>query len=242
MPSQLKQREPMTRREAEKRTAKHKADRAGLRKGWVRFIQDVEKSVQLGVPAALGMNMREWLDKTFDQSASTIFRQLASYRRMRGVPQSTLEAISEASAHELRRLRPKDQKDSGVLQKAMEQSPSDFRKTVADIRHVKYGIPRDDWETYARRVPKSVFDLMIAAEEKVAAVLKVDISKRLHDDDFPMWLGNVVVVLEAQAQLVNDTDVTRLHLEIEGDEGRQSDGDSETRTRNDSRANAQPAD
>lgn len=203
--------------EAEQRTADHKRDFARLERGWVRLGRDVEESVRLGVPAKLGKTMRAWLEDTFPgTSASHIFRQLRSYRELQGVDEATLLAIPEANAHELTRLSEKDRKDPQIVSQAVSQGGKEFKKTVEKIRAEKYGITPDEWQTYARRVPQAVFDLMLAAEGKMAAVLELNISEKFKDEDFSKWTGNMVKVLEAQAQMILSTDEARLKVETEG--------------------------
>jgi len=63
----------------------------------------------------------------------------------------------------------------------------------------------------AVRVPVAVYELLMAAEEKIGRVLEVDL---VDESKRP---ASLITVWEAIAQLVNDTDETRLKLEIEGD-------------------------
>src|ERR1019366_9747101 len=94
----------ITTQEAQKRTDRHKEDFAGLRKGWVRLAKDVAESVDLHVPAALGMTMDEWLEQTFQESRSNIKDQLRKLRALEGVPEEKLEQISPGNASQLTRL------------------------------------------------------------------------------------------------------------------------------------------
>lgn len=200
----------ITRDEAEQRTADHKRDFSRLERGWVRLGRDVEESVRLGVPGKLGKTMRAWLADTFEESASHIFRSLQSYRALKGVDEATLLAIPEANAHELVKLTEKDRRDPQIVSQAVSQKPKDFKETVAKIRAQKYGITPDKWKTFAVRVPEAVYDALIAAQDKMATVLDVDLS----DDEHRA--ARLVTVWEAMAQLVNLTDEARLKLETEG--------------------------
>ena len=206
----LKKREPITKKQAERRTATHKRDFAGLKKGWVRLGQDVDKSVRLGVPAALGMNMRDWLEKTFPESASHIFRQLQSYRALQGVSPAKLERMPEANAHELTRLPEKDRKAPQIVAKAVSQTPKEFKETISHIREEKYHIPKETWKTWAVRVPEAVYDNLVAAQEKMARVLQLDL------EDENARTKNLITIWECIASLVNTTDEAWLKIETEG--------------------------
>lgn len=200
----------LTKREAQRRTAQHKKDFAGLRKGWVRLGAEVAESVDLGVPAKLGKTMRQWLDETFAESASHIFRELQSYRALKGVPQQTLERMPEANAHQLTRLPEKDRKAPEIVSKAVSQAPKEFKETVDGIREAKYGITPELWKTHAVRVPAVVDALIVLAEEKMARVLQLDI------EDDTVRCKNLIVIWECIAQLVNDTPEEWLVIETTG--------------------------
>ncbi len=203
-------RKEITKQQALLRTARHKRDFGALKKGWCRLGREVEKSVQLGVPAALGMNMRDWLEKTFQDSASHIFRQLQSYRALKGVSPATLERIPESNAHELTRLTEKDRKAPQIVRKAVSQSPKEFKETVAEIRETQYHIPKETWKTFAVRVPLAVYELMEAAQAKMARVLQLDL------EDDTVRVKNLITIWEALAVLVNDTDEAWLVVETQG--------------------------
>ena len=209
MSKQLKRKE-ITKREAETRTSQHKKDFAGLQKGWHLLGKEVAKSVDLGVPAKLGKTMRAWLDETFEQSSSHIFRQLQNLRALDGVPDKKLEQIPEGNAHQLTRLPEKIRKSAEVIEKATTQTPAEFRDTVNDIREKKFGIKQEAWQTFAVRLPLPVWELLQAAQEKIGRVLQVD----LESDD--VRTTSLITVWEAIAQLVNGTDEAWLKIELEG--------------------------
>jgi len=202
----------ISKREAEQRTAQHKRDFAGLKKGWSHLGREVARSVDLGVPVKLGMTMRAWLDSTFEESSSNIFAQLKSYRALKGVPDDVLDAMPASNAAQLTRLPQKDRIDAHIVSQAVSQKPKEFKGTVDNLRESKYGITKSEWATYARRVPKEIHDQMIEAEIKIAHVLQVDIA-----EDSEKRASNLILVLEAIAQLINGTDESRLKTEIEGD-------------------------
>lgn len=199
-----------TKHAAELRTARHKRDFATLKKGWMHLGREVQKSVDLGVPALLGLTMRDWMAKTFDESASHIFRQLQSYRALKGIPKATLRQIPESNAHELTRLNAKDRKAPEIVCKARKQAPKDFKATVTKIRREKYGINPENFKTFAVRVPETIYDLLIAAQDKMAYVLHLDLNIE------EMRSANLITIWEAIAQLVNGTDESQLKTEVEG--------------------------
>jgi hypothetical protein len=209
MANKLKTKE-LTESEALARTAQHKKDFAGLRKGWVRLGREVAESVDLGVPAALGMTMRDWLDKTFEESSSSIFRQLQNYRALEGVSQGKLEQMPEGNAHQLTRLPEKMRKSPKMIERAITLAPKEFREEVNEIREKKFGIKPEKWETFAVRVPLPVWELLQAAQAKIGRVLQVD----LESED--VRTKNLIIVWEAIAQLVNGTEEAWLKIELEG--------------------------
>jgi hypothetical protein len=200
----------LTKHAAELRTAGHKRDFALLKKGWLHLGREVQKSIDLGVPGLLGKTMREWMAGTFDESASHIFRQLQSYRALKGVPEATLAQISESNAHELTKLNEKDRKAPEIVRQAVEQTPKDFKETVSQIRKEKYGIEPDEFRTFAIRVPETVYNLLSAAECKMANILDLPLA---YEKTRP---ANTITVWEAIAQLINGTDIEILRAEIEG--------------------------
>lgn len=199
-----------TKRAAELRTARHKRDFATLKNGWMHLGREVQKSIDLGVPRLLGKTMRDWLAETFDESASHIYRQLSSYRALKSIPEATLRRIPEANAHELVKLAKKDRKAPQIVSQAVSQKPKQFRETVAKIRKEKYGIEPERFKTFAVRVPELVYDRLIAAQDKMAHVLHLDLNIE------EMRSANLITIWEAIAQLVNGTDESQLKTEVEG--------------------------
>ena len=200
----------LTKRDAQKRTEQHQKDFASLRKGWVVLGREVAESVDLGVPAKLGKTMRQWLDETFPDSASHIFAQLKSYRALKGVPEDVLEAMPAGNAAQLARLPEKDRKAPQIVSQAVSQPPKEFKETVDNLREKKYGITKDEWKTWAVRVPLDVYERIEAAQEKMARVLQVD----LQDDT--VRTKNLITIWECVAELVNGTDEAWLVVETSG--------------------------
>ncbi len=205
-------REKIGKHDAELRTARHKRDFATLEKGWLALGREVQKSIDLGVPALLGRTMRQWMAETFDESASHIYRQLQSYRALKSVPQAKLEQISESSAHQLTRLPEKIRKDPELIEKAVKQTSTEFRNTVHGIREKKLGFKPEAWRTFAVRGPVTWYEQMEAAQNKVAEILKLDLTNN------EKRATNLIAVWEAISVLVNTTPKERLLVEIEGED------------------------
>lgn len=196
----------ITTEEAEQRTNDHKRDFSRLERGWVRLGRDVEESVRLGVPGKLGKTMRTWLADTFEESASHIFRSLQSYRALKGVDEATLLAIPEANAHELVKLTEKDRRDPQIVSQAVSQKPKDFKETVAKIRAQKYGITPSEWRTFALRCPKDVHELLMAAQQRAAEVLSIDLED---EEKRPV---NLITIWEGIAQMVIDSKLLKAEM------------------------------
>jgi hypothetical protein len=199
-----------TKHGAELRTQRHKRDFATLKNGWMHLGREVQKSIDLGVPGLLDLTMRNWMAETFDESASHIYRQLLSYRSLKSIPEATLRRIPEANAHELVKLGQKDRKSRQIVYQAVSQKPKEFRETVARIRKEKYGIEPDKFKTFAVRIPEGVYDLLIAAQDKMAHVLNLNLNL---EEERPR---NLITIWEAVAQLINGTDIEILRGEVEG--------------------------
>lgn len=202
-------RKQITKAQAIIRTKKHRKDLLGLKKGWLQLGRSVAKSIALGVPAALGMTMRAWIDDTFDVSAAHIFRVLQNFEALKGVSEKKLEQMPEGNAHQLTRLPEKERKNPAMIQKALTLKPSEFKEVVDDARS-KNGIKAEEWRTFAVRMPLSVYTLVMAAREKMARVLQVDW------EDEAKHPASMITVEEGIAALVNDTDERRLTEELEG--------------------------
>lgn len=199
-----------TKRDAEKRTEQHVKDFSGLKKGWLHLGREVQKSMDLGVPGLLGKTARQWMAETFDESASHIYRQMQSYRALKSIPEATLQEIPEANARELVKLPQKDRKASVIVSQAVSQKPKEFRQTVAKIRKEKYGIEPDKFRTFAVRIPEAIFDRLIAAQDKMATILGLDLN---HEESRP---AKLITIWEAIAELINGTDESQLKTEVEG--------------------------
>jgi hypothetical protein len=109
------------------------------------------------------------------------------------------------------KLGRKDRKSRQIVSQAVSQKPKEFRETVARIRKEKYGIEPDRYKTLAVRVPEGVYDLLIAAQDKMAHVL--DLNMNL-EEERPR---NLITIWEAIAQLINGTDEAQLRIEIQGE-------------------------
>jgi hypothetical protein len=194
--------------EAKERTARHRQDFLGIRKSWVRLGREVAESVDLRVPAKLGMNMRDWMAQTFEDGKTKIFRELQSYRALAGVPEKQLEAIAEGNAHELTRLPEVERKSPEWVEKAVDMPAAEFREAVT-VALEKKGVPREEMRTFAVIVSKSIYDEMQAAERKIAKMCSLDIEAKP---------GLRMICWSNIASLVNTTEESHLVIEMEGKE------------------------
>jgi hypothetical protein len=205
---------PITKAEALARSKEHQHEFKRMQARWLTLGKEVSKSLELGVPEKLGQNVREWLETFFDESASHIFRQVQSYRALRGVPTAQLERIPEGNAHELKRLPEKERTAPKMIERAIEMRPSEFRDHVEAIvvakRPALASEPKEKWFTYARRVPEPVYDALMAAEAKLSRVLEIDIETE------ELRPKNLIPVLEGWAELVNGTAECVLKTELVG--------------------------
>lgn len=201
----------LTKKEAQARTDKHKRDFQAIRKGWVALGKDVAESVDLSVPEKLGLRMYDWLEQTFEKSASNIFRQVQNYRALRGIPQTQLEKMPEANAHLLATKLPAPMRKSpAMIEKAVTMAPEAFKQEVADIREKKFGITPSRFKTFAVAVPVEVYELIIQAQNKIGRVLQLDMQ------DENSYAKSLITVWEAIAVLVNDTPEEWLTIELIG--------------------------
>lgn len=210
-------RKPITKEQAQARTNEHKRDLRALKKGWAHLGREVNKSIEMGVPAALNMTMRAWIEDTFPgSSASHIFRLRAEFEALKHVPVEQLEKMPEGNANQFAtRLPERSRSNPEIIQKAITLKPSEF-KAVVEQERIKAGIVPDKWATYARRVPLDVEALLCQAEQKLARVMQIDISEHLKLEDMKKWTGNSVKVMEGFAILVNDTDEMALQAMLTG--------------------------
>jgi len=210
MPTKMAKRE-LTKKDAQARTDKHKRDFLAIRKSWVQLGKDVAVSVDLNVPEKLGLKMYDWLEQTFEKSASNIFRQVQNYRALRGIPQAQLEKMPESNAHLLATKLPAQiRKSPAMIEKAVKMAPAEFKQEVADIREKKFGITPSRFKTFAVAVPIEVYDLIIQAQNKMGRVLQLDMEAE------DQHAKNMITVWEVIANLINSTDEAWLKVETEG--------------------------
>jgi hypothetical protein len=198
-----------------------RAFRKQCRKGWARMAQDVQRAIDAGVPAKVEMNMHPWLEYMFEESKSTAYSALERLRELRGiVPMAQLEQMSPGNAKQLIRL-PAKSRTPKIIEQAVELKPAEFKPVIAEqLKKTEPPKPPDPWATYVVRLPQSVYDMTIAADEKIAEILQVDISRESRDaseEGSKTWTANMIQVSIAKATLIVTTDISRLKTEVVGD-------------------------
>lgn len=201
----------ITKKDALASTAEIKREVGTAKKARIRILRMIARSIDADEYKIAGFTeIATWLEHVgIETSVSHFLRLLHNVRALKDVPTATLESIPEGSQHILARI-PEKARTRALIEKAATQRPSEFRATVAKT---VYHEPNGDepWATYSRSMPRGIYDELIAAEEKIARVLDLDIGK-----DSPMRPTNLKTVIEAIAALVNLTPEEHLKTEIEG--------------------------
>jgi hypothetical protein len=204
----------LTKREALARTTEIKREVGAAKRSRIRILRLIAASVDRREYEIAGFESLEaWLGHVgIETSVSHFLRLLHNVRALRNVSATQLEAIPEGSAHLLARL-PEKLRTNALIEKAASQKPSEFRVTVAEVRGKKLGEREPEkWATYERKLPRGVYDALLAAEEKIARVLELDIA-----EESDKRATNLITVLESIASLINQTDESRLLVETEGE-------------------------
>jgi len=203
----------ITKKQALEHTAEIKREVGTAKRSRIRILRVIAGSIDANEYTIAGFaSLGAWLTHVgVETSVSHFLRLLHNTRALRDVPTAQLEAIPEGSAHILARL-PEKARTRALIEKAASQKPAEFRETVAKARGVKADQePAEKWATYSRKVPRGVYDALVAAEEKIARVLELDIA-----EESEKRATNMITVLEALAELVNGTAEEMLKTEIEG--------------------------
>ena len=202
----------VTKKQALEHTAEIKREVGTAKRSRIRILRTIAKSIDGKEYDIAGFGLEEWLLHVgIDTSVSHFLRLLHNTRALRDVPTAQLEEIPEGSAYILARL-PEKARTRALIEKAASQKPSEFRETVAKVRGVKVDQePAEKWATYSRKVPRGIYDALVAAEAKIARVLELDIA-----EDSEYRATNLITILEAIAELINGTAEEMLKTEIEG--------------------------
>jgi hypothetical protein len=100
-----------------------------LQISWVSLMNDIQKAIDQGVPAALGYsNYKNWLNIYFRQSASHLLRQLKMFRLLKNIDEEKLESMPEGNRYELSRLSEKGLVTPLVIDDAANLLPREFKE------------------------------------------------------------------------------------------------------------------
>lgn len=163
-----------SRKEAEAITADLKARFQKLHVSWHDLGRRVAQAIEKRVPFALNLTVPAWLEQTFDESASHLYRLAHSYRALAdaGIPDKKQEKMPEKNANELAtKLSKKDRAKPEFVKAAIEQPSSEFHKTVTEFRAKKYGIPPSKYKTFAILVSPESCDDLHAVFTRLGAIL-----------------------------------------------------------------------
>lgn len=175
-----------------------------LSSSWVDLARKVQAALDRGVPGALGMGRREWLERTFDRSGSYLMHQLDDLRALQGVPEEIAGQISEYNAHQLTRLPERDRHNPEILKAAVNDNPAEFRDRVTEIRKTKYGIEAEKWKSIVRPLPIELVARWEAQEKRIAAALYIRLPKP--EEELRAWKAAEITVWERLITLMEQTD------------------------------------
>ncbi len=183
-----------------------------LSSGWLCLARKVQSALDRRVPAALGMGVREWLEKTFDRSSTFLLSQIDDLRALQGVPEEIAGQISEYNAHQLTRLPEKDRRDPEILKAAVNENPTEFRNHVTEIRKTKYNLESEQWKTIARPLPANLVERWEIQERRIAAELCLRLPRP--EQELRAWKNAEIVVWERLITKFEQTTKWELHAWI----------------------------
>ena len=178
-----------------------------MRSNWLRLgrliqeISDTQAFVPLGFP-----NMNAWMTSRLGESLSSAFSALRSVRALRGVPEEKLKQICERNANALSYLPEKVRKSDEWLEKAAKLPTKEFKQEAKALVEKKTGIQSEKFKTFSVALPESVYEMMLAAEKKIARSLDMDIETRP---------GLRVSLWEAWTQWILQTDEETIKVQTE---------------------------
>lgn len=181
---------------------------------WFSLGLDVKQAMERHEPEALGLSFTQWLEATFGESDSTLWRALRSAKVLGYLPESTLNKITTVNADQFTRLPEKLRKGPGSdewVKKAIDLPTEKFKQEVNKARE-ECGIKAEKFKTLLRKFPSDLYDQVLEMESKVARILEVDISEASENQ-----LAALISVWEALSSLVKLTDESQLKVEIQGE-------------------------
>jgi hypothetical protein len=198
----------ITKKDALAHTAEIKREVGTAKKMRVRILRTIAASVDRREYEIAGFeDLAAWLEHVgIETSVSHFLRLLHNIRALKHVTDAQLEAMPEGNSHILARLPEKARRDPRMIQRAVSEKPAEFKAQLAGtVKQTPEG-----WKTFSLLVPEGVYGRLREAETKIARVLDLDLS------DEEKRAGRLITVWESIAQLVNDTDESRLVVEMEG--------------------------
>lgn len=205
---------PVPRRDATKHEAQEMDKEvmrlvADMKSGWLRLGRLIQKVGDTRAWVALGFaNFNAWTEKRFGKSASSAFSALRSVRALSGVPEEKLKVIGERNANALSYLPERTRKSKEWIDKAATLSTKEFKEEVEAAKEKQTGHPREEYRTFAVRVPLRIYEEMLDAEKKMARMLALDIERQ------PGLKGEVWLAIAA---MINTSEEGRLIAEVQGD-------------------------
>jgi hypothetical protein len=198
---------PATKAQAEKLTAKVVAQWKSMERSWWALGKLVSECLEKRVPAALGMNARDWMEKNLPGSSSKAWRSLRIVRALTGIPEKEVKLLTESNAYALTRLPEKKRKSKDWIKKAVESPTKEFEEAVEAEREQRTGMKRESFVTLRLAMPQLVFEQWEEGIKRLARILELDIE------------GNEarrITCYEAIARLLIDTPEDALKGELIG--------------------------
>jgi hypothetical protein len=199
---------------AKKNQIKLRGEYRQLERSWFKLGRSVGKAIHRGEHTALRLTIDEWMQDTFmDSSPAKLWRALRSTKALAGLADSVLDRLTESSAYELAKLPEKMRKSEEYIDKAATMPVDEFKKEVADVLAKKHPEPKEEFRTWALRVPLSVYEMLKAAEAHAAEAMQLDIS-----DADGKAAGRKILIWERVAHLLSETGLSHLQALMAGDE------------------------
>jgi hypothetical protein len=203
----IKQIVPATKAQAEKLTAEVVAEWKKMERSWWALGKKVSMCLERRVPAALGMNARDWMEKSVPGSSSKSWRALRIVRALEGIPEKEVKQLTEGNAFALARLPEKKRKSREWVKKAIETPNAQFQEAVEAEREQRTGQKRESFVTLRLSMPQTVFEQWESGIKRLAEILEIDIEGNE---------GRRIMVYEAIARLLIDTPEDALRGELIG--------------------------
>ena len=188
--------------EAKKITAELKRD---VTQHWWRIGERILEAQRLGVPAKLDLTFDDWLTEVAPDSRSALYADKRIVEALGDLPRERVMNLSRGAAEQIARL-PEKKREKWIDRAESETVPT--LKHAVDTE-LNGGTPaHEEFRCYRVILPLAVYEALLAAERKIAGMLSVDLENKPQ--------AARIVIIEALAQLVNDTDERVLRTEIIG--------------------------